>query len=361
MKKTTRFVIWICSKFTCCEIEQITQGLIEVLANRNPEVKPKDDFKEKHPNYRNFFVDPEPSLKAPPQKAPKLNWKELLSNYQKEKGYPLLLVNNKDLKTKAPKGSFCRVCGAPAEYLYFNDGKKRSQLKCKVCSSLSQVHPRYRNKAKYYCPHCDHSLYLWKERKDVSIYKCDNDKCSHLLANKAKLNFAERLLTKVKSSQFKLRYQFREYHFTQDQLRPSAPEEKDSSCLFKIHNSLNTLCLALTFHISLGISARKTAFVLRNVFNLPISYQTILNYTETVAPYCHRFNLAYKGEVDHIQAGDETYIKVRGKNHFVFFFISSKNRKITAYHIKKSRDTLPAVRGYPYRFSWPRDYSGNRW
>jgi len=69
VKKTTRFVIWICSKFTHKEIEQIIQGLMEVLANRNPEVKPKDDFKEKHPNYRNFFVDPEPPLKAPPQKA----------------------------------------------------------------------------------------------------------------------------------------------------------------------------------------------------------------------------------------------------------------------------------------------------
>ena len=34
-----------------------------------------------------------------------------------------------------------------------------------------------------------------------------------------------------------------------------APEEKDSSSLFKIYNSLNTLCLALTFYISLGISA----------------------------------------------------------------------------------------------------------
>ena len=67
---------------------------MEVLANRNPEVKPKDDFKEKHHNYRNFSVDPESPLKASPPKAPKVNWKELLSNYQKEKGYPLLSVNN---------------------------------------------------------------------------------------------------------------------------------------------------------------------------------------------------------------------------------------------------------------------------
>ena len=64
------------------------------------------------------------------------------------------------------------------------------------------------------------------------------------LKNKAKLNFAERLLAKVKSSQVKLRYRFREYHFTGKQLRHSAPEEKDTSSLFKIHNSLNTLYLA---------------------------------------------------------------------------------------------------------------------
>ena len=62
-----------------------------------------------------------------------------------------------------------------------------------------------------------------------------------------------------------------------------------------------------------------------------------------VAPYCHRFNLAYKGVVDYIQVGYETYIKVKGKNNFVFLFISSKSRKIIAYHIEKSRDTLPVV------------------
>lgn len=319
MKKTARFVIWICSKFTREEIEQIIQGLLDVLANRNPDVKPKDDFKEKHPNYRNFFVDPNPPLKAPLKETPKLDWKELLSAYEENKGHPLKPVNTKNPETKVPKDSTCRTCGAPAQYLYFNDGKKRRQLKCKVCSSLSQVHPRHRVKAKYFCPHCGYSLYLWKERRDVSIYKCDNDRCPCFLKNKAKLNCAERILAKVKSSQFKLRYQYREYHFTEEELSHSLPEEKDSSSLFKIYNSLNTLCLALTFHISFGISARKTAFILRNVFSLPMSYQTVLNYTEMVAPYCHRFNMANKGEVDDIQAGDETYIKIRGKENLSLF------------------------------------------
>lgn len=65
MSRIPRFVIWICSKFNCREIEQIIQGLLDVLRNRNPEVKPKDDFKDKHPNYRKFHVDPLPPLLKP--------------------------------------------------------------------------------------------------------------------------------------------------------------------------------------------------------------------------------------------------------------------------------------------------------
>src|SRR4030042_3336667 len=89
MKKTERVAIWICSKFTRDEIEQIIQHLQDILLNRNPEVKPKDDFKEKHPNYRNFFVDPEPPLTTCPRTPPKLNWKLLLAEYKKQNGYPL--------------------------------------------------------------------------------------------------------------------------------------------------------------------------------------------------------------------------------------------------------------------------------
>lgn len=106
---------------------------------------------------------------------------------------------------------------------------------------------------------------------------------------------------------------------------------------------MNTLCLALTFHISLGISARKTAFILQNVFQLQASYQTILNYTLYAAPYCHQFNLKFKGPVDSTQAGDETYIKIAGKHAYTFFFITPARRKISAYHIDDSRDTLPAT------------------
>lgn len=342
MKKIQRFVIWICSKFTRSEIEEIIQGLADVLANRDPAVKPKDDFKEKHPNYRNFFVDPEPPLTSPPKPKPKLNYKKLLVEYEKQNGFPLKPVKLRKSKTKVPRGSICKKCLAPAQYLYFNNGKKRTQLKCKVCADVSLLHPKHRNKSKYFCPHCNYALFLWKQRKDVSIYKCPNRKCPLLLKNKAKLNFREKIVAKIKPSQFKLKYLFREFHFTNEQLIHSSPEEKHPS-IFNIRNSLNTLSLILTFHVSLAISARKTAYILKNVFSIPCSHKTVLNYAQAAAYHCQKFNFKYKGDIDDTQAADETYLKIKGKQNYAFLAISALSRKITAYHIDNSRDTLPAI------------------
>ena len=69
MDRVSRFVVWICSKFNREQIERIVEDLQDILKNRNLEIKPKDDFKEKHPNYREFSVDPNPPLKKPLKKS----------------------------------------------------------------------------------------------------------------------------------------------------------------------------------------------------------------------------------------------------------------------------------------------------
>lgn len=250
MSKIARFVIWICSKFTRAEIEQILAGLSDVLSNRNPEIKLKDDFKEKHPNYRIFSVDPLPPLTEP---------------------------------------------------------------------SAKQLNQRFRKneKSKYFCPYCNLALFRWKVRKEVTIYKCSNDNCPHRTAALNKLNPSERSLQNKRSSQFKLCYQYREYHYKPNELNHCQPDNPKVD-LTKIHNAPNVLGLILTFYVSFAITARKTAFILRSVFNIKVSYQTVLNYASAAAFYCHAFNMKYKGPIDSISAGDETYIKVHGKHNYVF-------------------------------------------
>jgi putative transposase len=206
----------------------------------------------------------------------------------------------------------------------------------------TQKHHRLPRKAKYFCPYCHSALYRWKEQTLLTIYKCGNDHCPAFLKALNKLNASEKQLQKKKLSQFKLRYQYREYHFQPSSLKHASPD-KPKIDLNRIYHRSDILGLVLAFHISCAITARKTAFILRNIFNVPISYQTVLNYAESAAYHCHLFNLQRKGPIDPISSADETYIKIRGKHHFVFFFISTKSLKITAYHLADNREVLPAT------------------
>jgi len=146
MNKTSRFVIWICSKFTRTQIEHIVNGLLDVLNNRNPEVKPKDDFKEQHPQYRKFSVDPLPPVTEKPaskETIPSKDFKTILADYEAQHGKPLRPVKRHAQSLKVPHHLVCPCCSAPHKYLYYNDGKKRTQLKCKVCNHLFQIGQRF--------------------------------------------------------------------------------------------------------------------------------------------------------------------------------------------------------------------------
>jgi transposase-like protein len=156
------------------------------------------------------------------------------------------------------------------------------------------------------------------------------------------LNEKERILYQKNPGHFSLHYIYREYKFKIEELKHSEPV-KPAVNLNKIHNSQNILGLILAFFVSFSISARKTALVLKWVYNINISYQTILNYAHASSFYCHQFNMKYKAPVDDYLAGDETYIKVLGEDNYIFFFISSKNRSIASYHYADNRGVQPAV------------------
>lgn len=82
---------------------------------------------------------------------------------------------------------------------------------------------------------------------------------------------------------------------------------------------------------------------MHSVFNVTVSHQTVLNYAEAAAFYCHQFNMKFKGPIDNESAGDETYIKIAGRTNFVFLFTSAKKHTITSYHVADNRETLPAT------------------
>ena len=72
MDQISRFVIWLCAKFSREQLELIVKELSDILQGRKEfPVNPKDAFREKHPNYRAFYVDPNPPLTEPAKKKNK--------------------------------------------------------------------------------------------------------------------------------------------------------------------------------------------------------------------------------------------------------------------------------------------------
>ena len=86
MVHLTKIVVWLCKKFNRTQLEFIVSNLQEVLDNKITDIKPKDDFKEKHPNYRNFYVDPTPPILGPAKSREKQDkdWKSLLDELKKK-------------------------------------------------------------------------------------------------------------------------------------------------------------------------------------------------------------------------------------------------------------------------------------
>jgi transposase-like protein len=346
MRRIVSLAAWICRTLVRAQVEALVALLVDVLAGRNRDIEIRDAFRKKHPHYRRFIVDPLPPRTEPPPKpvAPMLDWRQRLAAYEATNGRPLPPVKRRSAKSHVPAGHTCERCGAPSNYLYFNDGEKRTQLRCKVCGGLSPVERRLRktSRAKYWCPHCGGALYRWKVQTHVTLYKCGNDHCPAYLKKLARLNSAEKKLRAERSSQFSVRYIYREYHFRRKDLQLPAPQP---SCvdLARIHSPDHVLGLVLTFHISFGLSSRMTARILREVFQVPMTYQTVLNYCQAAASHLHRFNLAHKGPSDALCAGDEVFIKIDGQWAYTFLFIGAESHKITGYHVAPNRDTHNAV------------------
>jgi len=64
LSRIERSVVWICKHFNREQVLRLIDELIILLEDKHSKLKPKDEFKEKHPNYREFSTDPLAPLNA---------------------------------------------------------------------------------------------------------------------------------------------------------------------------------------------------------------------------------------------------------------------------------------------------------
>lgn len=238
---------------------------------------------------------------------------------------------------KIPANVTCPKCSAPSDYLYANNGDKGQYL-CKVCDVPFSKKNRFLKEAILKCPHCLKTLERIKERKDFHVYKCKNNACSYY---KCKLNQKtkdEKKRFKQDPQAFKVRYIFREFHLDFDPLAKESPV-KPKVDLSRIYVSPHTLGLILTYYVNYGLSARKTAALMFDVHSVKVLHQTILNCANSVALTTKPFVDHYPYDLSNSFCGDETYIRVKGSWHYLFFFFDAVKKVILSYPVSPHRDT----------------------
>lgn len=127
------------------------------------------------------------------------------------------------------------------------------------------------------CPHCSRTLEKVKERKDFDVYKCKNNDCSYYQQKLNGMSTKEKKQFKKDPQAFKLRYIFRQFHIDFQPLSKSSPK-KPKVDLARLYVSPHTLGLILTYHVNYGLSARKTAALMKDIHGVSISHQSILNF-----------------------------------------------------------------------------------
>lgn len=239
-----------------------------------------------------------------------------------------------------PLETICPYCGANHQYIYDNNGGK-GQFLCKVCKST--FFPFVPSKEEeLYCPFCHNKLSLQKKRKDFDIYRCNNALCSFRRKNLKRLSKEETAMYKAQPYSFKLRYIFRKFHFN---FIPLSKNNQNLPLvdLPNIKASTHILGLILTYRINYGMPLKKVSDILFDIHGVKISHQTVDNYCKCVAsrvkPFVDNFDYNPSDSI----CGDETYIKIKGKWNYIFFFFDSVNKIILSNRVQKHRDYRSAI------------------
>jgi transposase-like protein len=285
------------------------------------------------PKYNKFKVDKLPKI----IRFEKVDY-QLLIEYNKHK-YDKILKPVKRRKDKyVSEDVSCPKCGAPHDYIYNNNGTKGQSL-CKVCDTTFKESHHVDKPIVFKYPYCGRTLSCVKERKEFNIHKCLNYDCQYYL------NQLKHLPTGLKDNdkyKFKLHCIYREFTLEFMKMDLNTLPKRAINFNFRKFNP-HIMGLCLTYHVNLNLSTRTTADALRDIHGIKISHATVANYAITAAAVIKPFvdNFDYKPSKS--LAADETYIKVKGIKHYVWFIMNTVKKSVLEYQVSDTRSSGPCI------------------
>ena len=237
-------------------------------------------FDDSHsPKYQKLKIDKLPKIISYKQDW---DWTDLIGYYE-QRYHKTIKPVFRHGECNVSEDLRCFSCNAPFHYLMWNDGKKQTQILCKVCQSRFKpnAESRFSKTHVLKCPHCNHTLVHTKDRKHFVIHKCINPKCPYYLRNLKKVDKADLQKNKYK---YKLHYIYREFQID---------------------------------------------FFRMDLNSLP----------KNAKPFVDNYDY----QVKNVFTADETYIKIRGIKGYIWFIMDAAKRSIIGYQISDNRGVGPCI------------------
>lgn len=213
----------------------------------------------------------------------------------------------------------CPKCNHSHQFHRFGRDKDGHQkYRCLSCGH--QFAPdRPRSAPKYPpCPVCGNASFLHHDHAHYSNYRCCDKRCNHSF-------FAWKSTAITAPSMSKL---FGKHNFK------------------RMRYPVQTIVTALSMFYLGKNSFRNISLILRTAFNIKVSHVTISNWCTRFAPLFDDMRLQLMPMLDLNSDewhADETYIKIAGVNHYLWFVVDSETRFVIGFHLSPRRDSPQAV------------------
>lgn len=109
--------------------------------------------------------------------------------------------------------------------------------------------------------------------------------------------------------------------------------------------------LCLTYVVNCGLSTRQTRDVMRDVHGVIISHAIIAKYVRTASAMVQPFVQDFDYKPTNYLAADETYIKVKGANHYVWLVMDAIKKSILGFAVSSERTLEPCMLAMRRAFS----------
>lgn len=189
-----------------------------------------------------------------------------------------------------------------------------------------------------------------KDRKGFFVHKCVSKHCKFYKNSLATLSPEDRAEYSTHPYRFKLHYIYRE--FATDFFKMDLSTIPGKGVNFKFRKfSPHILGLCLTYVVNCSLSFRQTQRVMLDVHGVAISHGMIARYVHTASAIVSQFTLDYDYKPTSSLAADETYVKVKGVNHYVWLVMDVIKRSIIGHAVSSTRTLEPCMLALRRAFS----------